>query len=158
MPLTLSGDSLAMEVCLLLIEVCIRTYQLGLANQYLEFLETQYLGGPNGRGGNGEEQTTDTNIDLYRSKLYLFKAHLHVLHGNIKACKKEIKSLTNVSGNVSYRYVCACVRVMGSEKTAHFTYSSMCTFQKHVTRSGLESHSSVAFSSLDCGLPIGFLD
>lgn len=96
-----AGDSLAMEVCLLLIEVCIRTYQLDLASQYLEFLEVQYLGGPNGRAGNGEEQTTDTDIDWFRSRLYLFKAHLSVLHGNIKACKKEIKSLTNVSGNVS---------------------------------------------------------
>ena len=88
-----------MEVCLLLIEVCLRTYQLGIANSYIEFLESKYFTGGNGQ--RGEESTGEVGVEGYRSKLYLFKACLSVLNGNIKTCKKELKSLTNVAGNVS---------------------------------------------------------
>ena len=99
-----TGDSLAVEVCLLLIEVCLRTYQLGMANGYMEFLEAQYFKGGNSQ--RGEESPGEGGVEGYRSKLYLFKACLSVLNGNIKTCKKELKSLTNVAGNVSRLSVC----------------------------------------------------
>ena len=88
-----------MEVSLLLIEVCLRTNQLEIASKYIEFLESQYFKSSN--GGRGEELSGDGGVEGYRSKMYLFKACLSVLTGNIKTCKKELKSLTSVSGNVS---------------------------------------------------------
>lgn len=94
---SLQCDSLAVEVCLLLIEVCLRTYQLGVANSYIEFLESRYFKGGNSQ--RGEESSGEGGVEAYRSKLYLFKACSSVLNRNIKTCKKELKSLTNVAGN-----------------------------------------------------------
>ncbi|XP_064398304.1 CCR4-NOT transcription complex subunit 10-like isoform X3 [Halichondria panicea] len=96
---TLHTDSLAVEVSLLLIEVCLRTNQLEMASKYIEFLESHYFKSSN--GGRGEELSGDGGVESYRSKMYLFKACLSVLTGNIKTCKKELKSLTSISGNSS---------------------------------------------------------
>lgn len=43
---------------------------------------------------------TPEEVEKYHSRLYLFRARLHLLHGNIKSCKKEIKGYTSASGNV----------------------------------------------------------
>ena len=41
-------------------------------------------------------------VEKYRSKLFLFRARLSLLHGNVKNCKKEIKGYSNAAGNVSW--------------------------------------------------------
>lgn len=92
------ADTLALEVCLVLIQVCLRTHQLGKASSYIEFLESRYF--KSGNGSRGDELSLDGRLENYRSKLYLFKASLSMLSGNIKTCKKELKSLTNTAGNV----------------------------------------------------------
>lgn len=96
-------DSLAVEVCLLLTEMYVSTYQLDKATKYLEFVETKLFGKPISTGGNGgkEEDEGNESAGVYRSKILLFKARLSLLHGNVKACKKDIKSLINSAGNVS---------------------------------------------------------
>ncbi len=93
------ADTLSLEVCFLLIQVCLCTHQLGMASDYIEFLEGQYF--KSGNGIRGDELSVDGRLEYYRSKLFLFKASLSVLSGNIKICKKELKNLTNTVGNVS---------------------------------------------------------
>ena len=71
----------------------------------MEFLESTLFGGPlgNGRGEGeweGEGDHAPSWNDRYRPQLHLFKAQLHLLHLNVKACKKELKSFINAAGNV----------------------------------------------------------
>ncbi len=90
------ADTLALEVCLLLIQVYLHTHQLEMASSYIESLENKFFKS----GIRGDDLSVDGNLENYRSKLYLFKASLCVLSGNIKICKKELKNLTNAAGNV----------------------------------------------------------
>lgn len=77
--------------------MCISTYQLNLASSHIDFVEAKLF-------ADASRENTDftaEEVSKYRSKLFLFKARLSLLHGNIKNCKKEIKGYTNVAGNVS---------------------------------------------------------
>lgn len=92
------GNQLAIDVCILLIEVSISTYQLNLAASHIDFVEAKLFADSSRE--NGEFSPED--VEKYRSRLFLFKARLSLLHGNTKNCKKEIKGYTNASGNVSH--------------------------------------------------------
>ena len=86
-----AGSELAMEVCLMLTEVYITTYQLEKAVQYIEFIESELL----------KEERDSRESEGHRSKLSLFKARLSLHHGNVKACKRDIKNFSTLAGNVS---------------------------------------------------------
>ena len=85
-----AGSELAMEVCLMLTEVYITTYQLEKAVQYIEFIESELL----------KEERDSKESEGHRSKLSLFKARLSLHHGNVKACKRDIKNFSTLAGNV----------------------------------------------------------
>jgi hypothetical protein len=80
-----------MEVCLMLTEVYITTYQLEKAVQYIEFIESELL----------KEERDSKESEGHRSKLSLFKARLSLHHGNVKACKRDIKNFSTLAGSVS---------------------------------------------------------
>lgn len=85
-----TGNDLAMEVCLMLTEVYITTYQLDKAVRYIEFIESELL----------KEERESKETEGHRSKLSLFKARLSLHHGNVKACKRDIKNFSTLAGNV----------------------------------------------------------
>ncbi len=90
-PCAFAGGELAMEVCLMLTEVYITTYQLEKAAQYIEFIESELL----------KEERDSKESEGHRSKLSLFKARLSLHHGNVKACKRDIKNFSTLAGSVS---------------------------------------------------------
>ena len=59
---TFVGNELAIEVCLMLTEVYITTYQLDKAVKYTEFIECELL----------KEERESKETEGYRSKLSLF--------------------------------------------------------------------------------------
>ena len=80
----------------------ISTYQIGKAISRVEYLEYEIFGGTlpsySGRGDGDVYRESER----YHPQLYLFKARLHLLHKNVKACKKELKNFMMAAGNVSY--------------------------------------------------------
>ena len=74
----------------MLTEVYITTYQLDKAVRYIEFIESELL----------KEERDSKETEGYRSKLSLFKARLSLHHGNVKACKRDIKNFSTLAGNV----------------------------------------------------------
>ena len=102
-PLSPSADSLSTESSLLLIELYIATHQLERAATHIDHLEVRLYGQPlNGRGDN--EGETPVANDQYRPRIHFFKAQIHLLHHNVKSCKKELKCYTSQAGNVRERY------------------------------------------------------
>ena len=94
-----SGESLSTESSLLLIELYTSTHQLDKAVTHIEHVEVQLYGLLlNGRGDEGDVPLVN---DQYRPRINFFKAQIHLLHKNVKACKKELKSYTSTAGNVS---------------------------------------------------------
>ena len=55
-----------------------------------------------GKSGNSEGDAPLVN-DQYRPRIHFFKAQIHLLNRNVKACKKELKSYTTIASNVSRR-------------------------------------------------------
>lgn len=97
------GEQLSVEASLLLIETYMSTYRLEKAASQIELLETKLYGDSSGKGeGEGEGPTQQC-----RAQLHLFKAQLHLLHRNVKACKKELKNFISTAGNVSEWMGCA---------------------------------------------------
>lgn len=94
---------MSVEVCLLLVEMYISSHQLGKASSRLEYLESTLFGESLVAGGNGQVEGEGPLSEgcWNPAHLHLFKARLHLLHRNIKACKKELKSFVNTAGNVS---------------------------------------------------------
>ena len=97
--LSLSGEHLSVEVSLLLIETYMSTYRLSKAAVQIGLLEVKLYGGPLGGKSEGEGEGPAQQC---RPQLHLFKARLHLLHKNVKACKKEVKNFISTAGNVSY--------------------------------------------------------
>ena len=94
-----TADPLSAEVSLLLIELYTATHQLDKALTHIEYVELQLYGQPlNGRGDT-EGEAPPIN-DQYRPRIHFFKAQIHLLNRNVKACKKELKSYTSMAGNV----------------------------------------------------------
>lgn len=82
------GENLSLQVSLLLIDMYLCTYQLNEVSVHVESLEKSI-------GGEGEGREEDKRYHM----LHPLKARLHLLHKNIKACKKEVKSIASTSGN-----------------------------------------------------------
>ena len=97
MTLNVAGNQLAIDTCILLIEVCISTYQLKLAASHIDFVEAKLFADSSRENA----EFTPKEVESYHSKLSLFRARLSLLHGNMKNCKKEIKGYSNVAGSVS---------------------------------------------------------
>ncbi len=97
MSIQCTGDQLAIDVCILLIEVYISTYQLSLAASHIDFVEAKLFADSSRENA----EFTNEEVEKYRSKLFLFKARVNLLHGNVKNCKKEIKGYSSTAGNVS---------------------------------------------------------
>lgn len=91
------GTQLVMDVTILLIEVCIATYQLSQAASHIDFVEAKLFADSSRESA----EFTAEEVDKYRSLLFLFRARLSLLHGNIKNCKKEIKGYSSLAGSVS---------------------------------------------------------
>lgn len=75
----------------MLTEVYITTYQLEKAAKFIEFIESELL----------KEEKDTKDVEASKSKLSLFKARLSLHHGNVKACKRDIKNFSSLAGNVS---------------------------------------------------------
>ena len=75
----------------MLTEVYITTYQSEKAIKYIDLIESELL--------KDDREIKDTEAS--KSKLSLFKARLSLLHGNVKACKRDIKNFSTLAGNVS---------------------------------------------------------
>ena len=75
----------------MLTEVYISTYQSDKAVRYIEFIESELL----------KDDKDSKDLETSKSKLSLFKARLSLLHGNVKACKRDIKNFSSLAGNVS---------------------------------------------------------
>ncbi len=95
---SLSGSELAIDVCILVIEVYISTYQLHLAATHIDFVEARLFAD----SSRENSEISTEQVEKYRCKLYLFRARLSLLHGNIKNCKKEIKGYISMAGSVRY--------------------------------------------------------
>ena len=91
-----AGNHLAIDVCILLIEVCIATYQLTVASSHIDFVEAKLFADSSRENGDFTHEVAER----YRTKLYSFRARLSLLHGSIKSSKKEVKSYINMAGNV----------------------------------------------------------
>lgn len=91
-------------MCILAIEVYIATYQLQLASSHIDFVEAKLYADSSRESA----EVPTEQVEKYRTKLYLFRARLSLLHGNIKNCKKEIKGYSNSAGNVSTLCWCWC--------------------------------------------------
>ena len=81
----------------MLIEVCITTYQLGVASSHIDFVEAKLFADSSRENGEFSAEMAEK----YRTKLCSFRARLALLHGNIKNSKKEVKAYINMGGNVS---------------------------------------------------------
>lgn len=90
-------DSLSTESSLLLIELYIVTHQLDKAVTHIDHIEIQLYG--QSLNGRGENEETPVAKDQYRPRIHFFKAQIHLLNRNVKACKKELKSYTSMAGN-----------------------------------------------------------
>lgn len=97
----LLGEHLSVEVSLLLIETYMSTYRLSKAASQIGLLEVKLYGGPLGAGNGKAEGEGEGPAQQCRPQLHLFKARLHLLHKNVKACKKEVKNFISTAGNVS---------------------------------------------------------
>ena len=95
--------NLAQNVCFLLVEVCLITYQTEQATSVLNSLE-KLLYEPAKQPENGNEdgvKKPESDIpkpdDQQKLRLHKYRARVHLLQKSIKACKKEIKTIMNVN-------------------------------------------------------------
>ena len=93
-----AGTYLAIDVCILLIDVCIATHKLQLASSHIDFVEAKLFAD----SSRDNADFTPEIVDGYRTKLLLFKVRLTLLHGNIRNAKKELKDYTSMAGHVSH--------------------------------------------------------
>lgn len=68
-----------------------------MASSHIDFIEAKLFAD----SSRENPEISAEQVEKYRSKLYLFKARMSLLHGNVKNCKKEIKGYSNSAGNVS---------------------------------------------------------
>lgn len=91
----------------MLTEVYITTYQSDKAVRYMEFIESELL----------KDDREGKDVEGSKSKLSLFKARLSLLHGNVKACKRDIKNFSTLAGNVNiFMIVAKYHQVVGGRK------------------------------------------
>ncbi|CAB3987599.1 CCR4-NOT transcription complex subunit 10 [Paramuricea clavata] len=96
--------NLAQNVCFLLVEVCLITYQTEKATAVLNSLEKLLYDPAKQSSENCNEDGTkkpESDIpkpdDQQKLRLHKYRARVHLLQKSIKACKKEIKTIMNVN-------------------------------------------------------------
>eukprot|EP00794_Sanderia_malayensis_P019107 gene19107-21023_t len=109
-------DCLAIKVCFFLVELYLSTYKLDQAHGMLKFIEdvifapktftplhTSSNDGKNGENGKNKSLEHAPNSkeipEEHRLNLFMLKARLPLLQKSLKECKRELKSLLNISGN-----------------------------------------------------------
>ncbi|XP_053322431.1 CCR4-NOT transcription complex subunit 10 [Spea bombifrons] len=105
-------EKFAHAVCFLLIDLYLLTYQTEKALHLLVVLEKMILQGNNNKNGkhetnnntNSKETTTQkaeggAHIEAAKSRIHQYKVRAYIQMKSLKACKREIKSVMNTSGN-----------------------------------------------------------
>ena len=90
----------------MLTELYVTTYQSERALKYIDVMESDLL----------KEEKESRDVETTKSKLSLFKARLSLLHGNVKACKRDIKNFSTVAGNVSVTVASVLIGVWQTSK------------------------------------------
>uniref|UniRef100_UPI00358FC8C4 CCR4-NOT transcription complex subunit 10 isoform X2 n=1 Tax=Myxine glutinosa TaxID=7769 RepID=UPI00358FC8C4 len=105
-------EKFARAVCCLLVDLYLLTYQAEKALPLLAVLEKMLAQGAGNTNGKSAEPSNNNNnkdgashkvdgsgIELARSKLHQYKVRSYLQMKSLKACKREIKSVMNTSGN-----------------------------------------------------------
>ncbi|XP_063308290.1 CCR4-NOT transcription complex subunit 10 isoform X1 [Pelobates fuscus] len=105
-------EKFAHAVCFLLIDLYLLTCQTEKALHYLVILEKMILQGNNNKNGKNEANNNTNNKDVStqksevgvqleaaKSKIHQYKVRAYIQMRSLKACKREIKSVMNTSGN-----------------------------------------------------------
>uniref|UniRef100_A0A8C4R381 CCR4-NOT transcription complex subunit 10 n=1 Tax=Eptatretus burgeri TaxID=7764 RepID=A0A8C4R381_EPTBU len=106
-------EKFAQAVCCLLVDLYLLTYQAEKALPLLAVLEKMLTQGAGNANGKSAEPSNNNNnnkegashkvdglgIELARSKLHQYKVRSYLQMKSLKACKREIKSVMNTSGN-----------------------------------------------------------
>ncbi|XP_003382418.1 PREDICTED: CCR4-NOT transcription complex subunit 10-like [Amphimedon queenslandica] len=145
---------LGVQVCLLLTEVYVSTYELSRASDNIEILERRLFGGSlNNGGGRGDKEGDgrgSNDMDKHKAQLYQFRARLNLLHKNIKQCKKEVKSLTAITGPTACgQFLKANVEFLRGNYMKAFKVLSSAPKNPIVTDAG-ECLSSFLFNDIGC--------
>ncbi|XP_059423345.1 CCR4-NOT transcription complex subunit 10 isoform X4 [Carassius carassius] len=104
-------EKFAQAVCFLLVDLYLLTFQPEKALHLLAVLEKLAVKDGNSKNGKGES-TNSTNkestamkaeftamIEAAKSKMHQYKVRAYIQMKSLKACKREIKSVMNTSGN-----------------------------------------------------------
>ncbi|XP_016301226.1 CCR4-NOT transcription complex subunit 10-like isoform X1 [Sinocyclocheilus anshuiensis] len=104
-------EKFAQAVCFLLVDLYLLTFQPEKALHLLAVLEKLTVKDGNSKNGKGES-TNSTNkestamkaeftamVEAAKSKMHQYKVRAYIQMKSLKACKREIKSVMNTSGN-----------------------------------------------------------
>ncbi|XP_053570234.1 CCR4-NOT transcription complex subunit 10 [Bombina bombina] len=107
-------EKFAHAVCFLLVDLYLLTYQTEKALHHLVVLEKMILqGNNNNKNGKNSETNNNSNnkesstlkaevgshAETAKSKIHQYKVRAYIQMKSLKACKREIKSVMNTSGN-----------------------------------------------------------
>ncbi|XP_077125089.1 CCR4-NOT transcription complex subunit 10 isoform X2 [Ranitomeya variabilis] len=105
-------EKFAHAVCFLLVDLYLLTYQTEKALHLLVVLEKMILQGNNNKNGKNETNNNSNNkealnmkseggaqLEPAKSKIHQCKVRAYIQMKSLKACKREIKSVMNTSGN-----------------------------------------------------------
>ncbi|CAN2389724.1 CCR4-NOT transcription complex subunit 10 [Pristimantis euphronides] len=108
-------EKFAHAVCFLLVDLYLLTYQTEKALHLLVVLEKMILQGSNNNKNGKNNETNNSNnketlnmraegaaqLEAAKSKIHQYKVRAYIQMKSLKACKREIKSVMNMSGNSS---------------------------------------------------------
>uniref|UniRef100_A0A2K5PSB7 CCR4-NOT transcription complex subunit 10 n=1 Tax=Cebus imitator TaxID=2715852 RepID=A0A2K5PSB7_CEBIM len=104
-------EKFAQAVCFLLVDLYILTYQAEKALHLLAVLEKMISQGNNNKNGKNETGNNTNKdgsnhkaesaalIEAAKSKIHQYKVRAYIQMKSLKACKREIKSVMNTTGN-----------------------------------------------------------
>ncbi|XP_073727992.1 CCR4-NOT transcription complex subunit 10 isoform X3 [Misgurnus anguillicaudatus] len=101
-------ETFAQSVCFLLVDLYLLTFQPEKALHLLAMLEKLTVKEGNHKNGKGESTNKDSaaqkaeftaKIEAAKSKMHQYKVRAYIQMKSLKACKREIKSVMNTSGN-----------------------------------------------------------
>uniref|UniRef100_A0A8C2H1F9 CCR4-NOT transcription complex subunit 10 n=1 Tax=Cyprinus carpio TaxID=7962 RepID=A0A8C2H1F9_CYPCA len=101
-------EKFAQAVCFLLVDLYLLTFQPEKALHLLAVLEKLAVKDGNSKNGKGESTNKESTamkaeftamIEAAKSKMHQYKVRAYIQMKSLKACKREIKSVMNTSGN-----------------------------------------------------------
>ncbi|XP_030061906.1 CCR4-NOT transcription complex subunit 10 isoform X3 [Microcaecilia unicolor] len=104
-------ERFAQAVCFLLVDVYLLTYQTEKALHLLAVLEKMILQGNSNKNGKNEtanntnkdvlsqKPESGAHVEVAKSKIHQYKVRAYIQMKSLKACKREIKSVMNTTGN-----------------------------------------------------------